>query len=99
MTCLDQFVQNSVYDGFVEDALLPETVKVVLKGLKLDTQLIRHIIDRDGPEIRKARNGADRRKFRAGVYDSVVPLGPWIIEDFQFIGSVGHRFRSRVRLN
>ena len=77
-----------VGQGFVKYALIAIGLQVEFDGFKLQTELIRAIIDDDGAKVGLSSFGAEAGEFRADYFDFVISLGAGIIKSFEWIGWV-----------
>ena len=85
-------MQNAVDGIFVEDAEISVRMEIHFQGLQLQTLLVRHVVQRDGAEIRQAGLWADCGIFR-DLDGDFVPL-VLVLECFdirQWSGSAARR--------
>jgi hypothetical protein len=60
---LDDVLEDPVDSIFIKDAQIPVSEDIVFQGFELKAGTLRHVLDRNYPEIRKACFGTDRGKL------------------------------------
>src|SRR5262249_15703190 len=86
-----QVVQYRVDRMLVENASVAVAEQVQLQTLQLETMLWRDVVDDDRAEIGLTRLGTDRREFRAGDLDLIIPIR-------ELVGEGVHRERHVGRV-
>src|SRR5205814_8196405 len=91
-----QVVEDTVGDRLVECSFVAEAPQVELERLQLDAELVGHVGDADGGEIRLARHRAQAGELRALEADFIIPLRLGIRESLEILGRRrGHRSEIR----
>lgn len=78
-----QFIEKSVYDTFVIDALVPEAVVIEFQRLELDAEFIWDVFELNRGEVGLSRLGTNTREFRARVGDGVIAVGGRVRKSLQ----------------
>src|SRR4026207_2018719 len=87
-----EIIQDLVDYSFVKRAFVTVGPEVKLQRLELDTELIRHIANADGREIRLAGARTNTGELRTLHADFIVALRPGIGKGFEFFARSGcHR--------
>lgn len=60
----DDVLKDTVHRVLIENAQIPVRVDVHFEGLEFKALLVRHVVERDGAEVRQIRFRANRRVLR-----------------------------------
>lgn len=77
-----EFVEKSVSDGFIENALIAEGVVVELEGFEFDASFIGDVFEFNGGEIREPGFWADGGELWTGMVDGEIAVGGGVGESF-----------------
>ena len=83
---LEEVIENSVRDVFVENPLVSELLQVEFEAFELDAFSIRNVPENERTEVRLAGFGTDRSELGAEDFDGILSVWVRVIEALELVG-------------